>query len=161
MNRNNIGFTALLRRRPQAGANIVGSFLYPDISGFVGFYQTQVGVLVSANIRGLPTFEDPCESPIFAFHIHGGESCTGNEADPFADAGTHFNPLGCPHPYHAGDLPPLFSANGHAYMTFLTNRFNVNEIIGKAVIIHDSTDDFTSQPAGNAGMKIACGIIRR
>lgn len=161
MNRNNIGFTGLLRRRPQAGANIVGSYLYPGINGFVGFYQTPGGVLVSANIRGLPTNGDPCDSPVFAFHIHDGGRCANNEDDPFADAGAHFNPLGCPHPYHAGDMPPLFSANGYAYMTFLTNRFTVNEIVGKAVVIHDSPDDFTSQPAGNAGMKIACGIIRR
>ena len=45
-------------------------------------------------------------------------------------------------------------------MTFLTNRFRVEEILGKTVIIHDSPDDFTSQPAGNAGKKIACGMIR-
>ena len=161
MNRNNSGFTSILRGRPNASANIVGSRLYPSISGSVGFYQTPYGVIVSASIRGLPTSDDPCDSPVFAFHIHGGESCTGNENDPFADAGVHFNPLECPHPYHAGDMPPLFSANGYAYMTFLTNRFTINEVIGKAVIIHASPDDFTSQPSGNAGMKIACGIIRR
>ena len=65
------------------------------------------------------------------------------------------------HPFHSGDLPSLLENNGYAYMTVLTNRFKIADIIGKVVIIHDSPDDFTSQPSGNSGMKIACGIIRK
>ena len=46
-------------------------------------------------------------------------------------------------------------------MTVLTNRFTVREIIGKTVVIHNMPDDFRSQPAGDSGMKIACGVIER
>lgn len=60
---------------------------------------------------------------------------------------------------NAGDLPPLFENNGLAVSVFLTNRFSVNQIIGKTIIIHDKPDDFTTDPSGNSGTKIACGVI--
>ena len=75
-------------------------------------------------------------------------------------AGKHFDKDNCPHPFHSGDLPPLFGNNGKAVSIFLTNRFSVDEIIGRIMIIHGSPDDFTTQPSGNSGMKIACGVIR-
>ncbi len=153
-------FTSLLRRRPQARASLVGSKKYPCIRGEVRFYQASCGVLVAAEICGLPVSTDNCQRPIFGFHIHEHGRCTGNEDDPFADVGTHYDPEDCPHPYHAGDLPPLFGVNGYAFSVFLTNRFTIGEIIGKAVIIHASPDDFTSQPSGNSGEKAACGTIR-
>ena len=65
----------------------------------------------------------------------------------------------CPHPFHAGDFPPLLENNGYAYSKFLTNKFKISEIIGKVIIIHDLPDDFTTQPSGNSGTKIACGVI--
>lgn len=142
----------------QAAAMVKGSKLYPDLHGKVTFRQTPKGVLVTAEAYGLPHSEEH-EFGIFAFHIHQGESCTGNSEDPFADAGGHFNPQGLLHPYHAGDLPPLFGNRGYAYMSVLTDRFKINEIIGKTVIIHLQPDDFTTQPSGNAGAKIACGKI--
>lgn len=158
---NNINFLSIIRQNPQALAKIQGSGDHPDIRGDVRFYQTRAGVIIMTQVTGLPVNSNPCKSPIFAFHIHSGESCTGNETDYFADAMTHYNPLGCPHPYHAGDMPPLFGANGFAFSIFLTDRFLLSEIIGKTVIIHSSVDDFTSQPAGNSGTKIACGVIRQ
>lgn len=85
----------------------------------------------------------------------------GNQNDPFPLTGSHYNPDNCPHPYHAGDLPPLFGNRGIAWSAFLTNRFQVRDVLGKTVIIHASPDDFTSQPAGNSGKKIACGVIVR
>ena len=81
--------------------------------------------------------------------------------DPLANAMSHYNPDGCVHPYHAGDLPPLFGNDGLALSLFLTNRFSVDEVIGRTVIIHDHPDDFVTQPSGNSGAKIACGVIRR
>lgn len=152
---------SVLRGHPQAWAGIAGSESYPAIRGKVEFFQTNKGVIVSAKVSGLPQTEDRCKQPIFAFHIHTGENCAGNEQDPFAEAGTHYNPDGCPHPYHAGDMPPLLGAGGNAESVFLTDRFRVEDIIGKTVIIHASPDDFTTQPSGNAGTKIACGEIRR
>lgn len=152
-------FYSVFRRRADAAAFVNGSEKYPDIRGRVLFYQMREGVIVRAEIMGLPKGTEKCNSPIFAFHIHSGGSCTGTKEDAFADAGMHYNPNGCPHPYHAGDLPPLFGADGNALSVCFTNRFTVREIIGKTVIIHASPDDFTTQPAGNAGKKIACGII--
>ena len=149
----------LLQYHPQGWAVVKGSAKYPDVSGLVRFYETAFGVLVAAEFTGLPVAGGPCQNSIFAFHIHEGGSCTGNESDPFADVGGHYNPQSCLHPYHAGDLVPLFGASGVAFLVFLTDRFRVREVIGRTVIVHHSFDDFTSQPAGNAGEKIACGEI--
>ena len=149
-----------VRKSPFACARIKGSSSYPDIAGMAWFYKMQAGILVSINLRGLPEPDADCQSPIFAVHIHGGGSCTGDETDPFMNAMTHYNPDACAHPYHAGDLPPLFGANGIAFSAFLTNRFSADEIIGKTMIVHAGLDNFTTQPSGNAGKKMACGVVR-
>lgn len=141
-----------------AVASIRGSGDYPDIKGDVIFRQMKKGVLVTAEICGLPVDSNNNHS-IHAFHIHNGNCCSGNSEDPFLYADGHYNPNGYPHPYHAGDLPPLFSNGGYAYMSVFTDRFTVNEIIGRVVIIHSDFDDFTTQPSGNSGKKIACGRI--
>lgn len=137
-----------------ATAKIEGSKEFPDINGYISFFQVKEGVLVTATIRGLPD-----GFGVFGFHIHNGSSCTGNATDPFADADGHFDLDKNLHPYHSGDLPPLFGNNGFAYMTVLTDRFTVDEIKGHVVIIHEKPDDFTTQPSGNSGLKIACGKI--
>ncbi len=161
MNHKYSGFdlNSILRRLPDAMAFIKGGEEYPQINGSVRFYRTQVGVLVAAAVINLPASGGMYGNGIFAFHIHGGASCTGDAADPFADAGIHYDGADHLHPHHAGDMPPLFSANGTAFLAFLTDRVNAQEIIGKTVIIHDMPDDFTTQPSGNAGKKIACGEI--
>ena len=152
---------SVLRSRPQAAAHITGSESFPGVSGIVRFYQTRAGAAVWAEICGLPRGEGPCPEQIFGFHIHEGTACTGNMEDPFADAMSHYNPNGCEHPCHAGDLPPLFGNHGFALSVFLTDRFSVDEVIGRTVIIHDHPDDFTTQPSGRSGTKIACGVIGR
>ena len=152
-------FSRLLQHPPTAAAEVTGSEAYPDLNGRVLFYPTAVGVLVSAQFFGLPAERSDCSADIFAFHIHSGTSCTGSAEDPFADALTHYSPDDCEHPGHAGDLPPLFGNQGYAFAQFLTDRFTVPEIVGRAVIVHRGHDDFTTQPAGNSGEKIACGII--
>lgn len=141
-----------------AAAQIKGSEKYPNLNGKVTFTQMQMGVLVTAEIRGLP-FGSKCDRGIFGFHIHSGESCGGTAEDPFSEAKGHYDNADCPHPYHAGDLPPLFGNKGYAYMSVFTDRFTVREIIGKTVIIHSKPDDFTTQPSGNSGSRIACGRI--
>ncbi len=143
-----------------ATAHICGGREYSGLDGTACFKQTDAGVLVTVRVTGLPQ-NTICNGGIFALHIHDGDSCTGSCDDEFSNAGSHYNPQGCEHPYHAGDLPPLFGNNGFAYMSVLTNRFTVSEIIGKVLIIHDNKDDFTTQPSGNAGKKIACGRIIR
>lgn len=152
-------FPGLFRRRPQAMAVLSGSRPDSDLQGAVRFYRTTYGVLVVTEMAGLPVSDDKCAAPVFAFHIHEGNSCTGNATDPFANARAHYNPRACRHPYHAGDLPPLFGAAGYAFSAVLTDRFTVEEVIGKTVILHAMPDDFTTQPSGNAGAKIACGEI--
>ncbi len=141
-------------------ATLLGSPTHPDIRGTVIFRQTPRGVLVNANISGLPCTNDVCGGNFFGFHIHSGGTCTGNAEDPFADTMSHYNPDNCTHPFHAGDLPPLLCAGGYAVSACLTNRFTLSEIIEKTIVIHSAPDDFTTQPAGNSGIKIACGEIR-
>ena len=160
---NNIPFHSLLRamnRQPQAWAAIHGSSAHPAIRGCVYFYQLESGVLSAAQLNGLPGSTEDSPHRIFAFHIHSGGNCGGTEADPFADALGHYNPNNSPHPYHAGDMPPLFGNGGYAFQMFFTDRFSVREIVGRTVIIHSGPDDFISQPGGNAGEKIACGEIK-
>lgn len=149
----------VLRQNPSAKALIVGGESNPDISGWVNFYQMSGGVLVVTEVKGLPYGSLPCGSRVFGFHIHEGTSCSGTAEDQFADTGAHYNPSGCEHPEHAGDLPPLFGNAGYAFMSVFTDRFSVAEIVGRTIIIHDSPDDFTTQPSGNSGKKIACGKI--
>jgi Cu-Zn family superoxide dismutase len=144
----------------EAYAIIKGGESYPQVSGTVNFSQMSNGVLVTAKINGLPNQSTCCRCGVFGFHIHEGISCSGNEEDEFADAKGHYNPNGCPHPYHAGDLPALFGNNGYAYMSVLTSRFYLDEIIGKTVIVHLDPDDYHTQPSGNSGEKIACGIVK-
>lgn len=136
--------------RPGAIAQVRGG----GITGTVKFHQMPGGVLVVAEVWGLPK-ENP--TGFFAFHIHQGPDCGG---PGFSDTGSHFNPTGQPHPQHAGDLPPLLSNNGRAFLAVLTDRFSLPDIRGRTVVIHSGPDDFHTQPAGNAGTKIACGIIR-
>lgn len=125
------------------------------IRGTVRFFQRTGGTLVIAQISGLP---QNSESGFFAFHIHEGGDCSGSG---FSEARGHFNPQGKNHPNHAGDLPPLLSVGGKAHMSVLTGRFRADEVIGKTVVIHSRADDFHSQPAGNPGEKLACGVIEK
>ncbi len=144
-----------------AKAHIKGGKKYPKIDGTVTFKETKNGVIVTAKINNLPQSKDRCKGRFFGFHIHEGTSCTGNLEDEFANAKSHLNPNSCPHPFHIGDLPPLIENNGFAYMNVLINKFKIKDILGKVIIIHDSPDDFKTQPSGNSGSKIACGKIEK
>lgn len=135
-------------------AHICGSHEDSCIRGTIRFLQQCHGVLIEASITGLPRNE----LGFFGFHIHEGENCCG---DGFPNTGGHYNPGKTLHPNHAGDLPPLLADWGKAYMKVYTERFCVDDIIGKTVVIHENADDFHTQPSGNAGRKIACGTIRR
>ncbi len=130
-----------------AKAHIKGGKKYPKIDGTVTFKEIKNGILVTAKINGLPQSNNNCIGRFFGFHIHEGTSCSGNLSDEFANVKSHLNSTNCPHPFHIGDLPPLIENNGYAYMSVLINKFKINDIIGKVIIIHDSPDDFTSQPS--------------
>ena len=143
------------KRNPDAVARIYGGMDALQLSGCVQFYQENGCVLIVARIFGLP---QESETGFFGFHIHQGEACTGTD---FVGTGGHYNPTDQTHPKHSGDLPSLLQCQGNAYLTVRTDRFTVDEIIGRTVVIHSDPDDFHSQPAGNAGIKIACGVIHK
>lgn len=144
-------------------AEVLGGTLYPEIHGFVHFKEVEDGTEVYVNVSGLPPFSRDNDLKVgpFGFHIHDGESCEkGTTENPFPKSGNHYNPDNQPHGNHAGDFPVLFSNNGVSKMCFFTDRFKPCDIIEKTVIIHESPDDYVTQPSGGSGRKIACGIIK-
>lgn len=140
---------------PGAVALVEGNTTHPNLSGQISFYDTMgEGILVTAEVFGLPEKEN--KSGFFAMHIHENGDCTGS----FQNTGSHFNPEETLHPLHAGDFPLLLSNHGYAWMAFWDDRIELKEIIGRTVVIHGQRDDFQSQPAGDAGEKIGCGVIQ-
>ena len=157
---------ALADNPDSAVAEVRGGPLAPDIEGTVTFEAVEGGTMVTVEVWGLPDYEpgDP-EAGVLpigphGFHVHAGTSCElGDPDSPFMDAEGHFDLHDMPHGAHAGDLPVLFSNDGYAFMTVFTNNFEVSDVIGRTIIIHQNPDDFRSQPAGDAGPRLACGEI--
>lgn len=153
------------KEKNTAVAEIKGGPLAPDIKGLVLFKNVPGGTEVCIEVSGLPKYSPaegnkPQVGP-HGFHIHQFGNCSvGNPAEPFKESGDHWNPTNQPHGNHAGDFPVLFSNNGKAMMCFFTNKFKVADVVGKAVIIHEGPDDYKSQPAGNSGRRLACGVIK-
>jgi len=136
-----------------------------EVSGSVTFARSSQGVRLTYNIVGLG-------SGRHGFHVHETGSCEdGDDGTPGGAAGGHFNPAGAPHGApdravtfrHAGDLGNLFVLpDGSAAGTFsdpLAELDGENSIIGRALMIHAEEDDFATQPTGNAGARIGCGVI--
>lgn len=130
------------------------------VSGVVHFTQAAGGVKVEAHVDGLTPGDH-------GFHIHYYGDCTAPDG---TSAGGHFNPAGVTHGgpedavHHVGDLGNLTAGdNGHGMMMdqFFkgVSLTGANGIIGRAVIIQSGADDLTSQPAGAAGRRLACGVI--
>ena len=131
---------------------------YADIFGRAYFYQFSVcGTLVKVEVGNLPLPSDSYFSAFYGMHIHENGNCT----PPFDKTGDHFNPGSMPHPMHAGDMPALLGNKGYSFSIFYTERFIVDEILGRSIIIHRMPDDYMTQPSGNSGEKIACGVIQR
>ncbi|MBI3184840.1 MAG: superoxide dismutase family protein [Myxococcales bacterium] len=131
------------------------------VVGTATLRQTQAGLLVSVDIFGVP-------SGPHAFHIHE----TGKCEPPFKSAGAHFNPAGHQHGFenpkgaHGGDMPNLFvPADGKLKAEVITTSAALDEKLfdadGAALVIHATSDDYRTDPAGAAGDRIACGIILR
>jgi Cu-Zn family superoxide dismutase len=129
--------------------------------GEVTFEQVGGKVLVTAQIIGLKAGEE------HGFHVHEVGDCSSNDD---MSAKGHFNPYGKPHgpqgsEHHAGDMPNLKADDkGRVRMTAELDVVTVTagpaSIIGRAVIVHASPDDYKTQPTGNAGARLACGVIR-
>ncbi len=152
-------FLSLLSEtEPDAISVIKGNSMYPDINGVVKFYVLpESGLLIATEISDLPDGEDDDTPAFFAFHIHETGDCSGN----LSNTGNHYNPDNVPHPEHAGDLPPLLSNNGYGWMIFYDSFLTLPMILNRSIVIHQNPDDFMTQPSGNAGEKIACGVITK
>lgn len=148
-----------------AFAIIKGGPYAPNIKGVVYFTDVPNGTQVCVSVTGLPDYKPSSANvpPVgpHGFHIHEFGSCEiGDSKDPFKAAGGHYNPTNQPHGNQAGDFPVLFSNHGNAFMCFFTDKFKVGDVIGKSVIIHESPDDYRTQPSGASGKRLACGVIK-
>ena len=129
------------------------------VEGKVWFTVVPAGVAVKASFKGLSAGNH-------GFHVHEFGDCTA--ADGSA-AGEHFNPSGTPHGAridavrHAGDLGNIEAKHdGSATLEWTDPALKLNgpdSVIGRALIIHANPDDFKTQPTGNAGSRLACGVI--
>ena len=130
-------------------------------TGTVTFTALEHGVRVAGIVRGLPPNTE------HGFHIHEKGDCGDNGNA----SGGHFNPSGGTHGKfaapgsHAGELPSLV-ANGAGEARFSVENHAIsltpgaaNSVIGRALVVHRDKDDFTTQPAGNSGPRIACAVI--
>jgi Cu-Zn family superoxide dismutase len=131
-------------------------------SGTASFTQVGDKVHVVANISGLNPGQE------HGFHIHEAGDCSSG--DGMSTKG-HFNPMGKPHAHystperHAGDMPALKAdASGNARIDTTLDVMTVTpgpaSIVGRGLIVHASPDDYKTQPTGNAGARVACGVIQ-
>ena len=131
------------------------------VQGTLNFSQVRDVVSVNGTLTGLKP------NARHAFHVHEKGDCSKPD---FSSAGSHFNPTSQPHGawdgahHHANDMPQLMSdAEGRATVSFNTESMQLrgpNSVIGKAVIVHRDPDDVNAQPVGNAGPRLACGVIK-
>ncbi|MCM4156570.1 superoxide dismutase family protein [Gramella sp. AN32] len=133
------------------------------LSGNVAFYQEGDKVRMEAIISGLAEGEH-------AIHIHQSADCSAEDG---SSAGGHWNPTDATHGkwgssdgFHKGDIGNFkVDANGNGTVKLTTDEWCIGcgdskkDILGKAIIVHDGVDDFTSQPSGNAGNRVGCGTI--
>ncbi len=145
-----------IRLEPKSGSKL---------SGTAKFTETNGKVTLEATINGLSEGEH-------AIHIHEKGECNSDDG---TSAGGHWNPTNQPHGkwgdskgYHKGDIGNFkVDDKGVGRVDFSTDEWCIGcndpqkDIMGKALIIHDGVDDFTSQPAGAAGIRVGCGVIKR
>jgi Cu-Zn family superoxide dismutase len=145
------GPTAVATLEPRSGSNVNGTVRFSE--GADG------AVTVAVDLTG-------ATPGVHGFHVHEKGDCSAPDA---TSAGAHFDVGGHPHgapdaaSRHNGDFGNVTAdANGVIRTTFITRGITVSpgetSVVGKAVLLHASPDDLTSQPAGNAGARIACGV---
>ena len=147
---------------PKAVANLAAT-KGNSASGTVTFEQRGSNVQVSGTITGLKANAE------HGFHVHEKGDCSSGDG---MSAGGHFNPLGAAHGHHGaetrhvGDMPNL-RADAYGAVSFnvdvkgMTIGSGATDIVGKGLIVHRDPDDYKSQPAGNAGPRIACAVIAK
>ena len=133
------------------------------VSGKLVIVPMGDGVHITGDVGGLKPGDTR------GFHIHEKGDCSAADA---SSAGPHFNPSAAPHgkaesgAHHAGDMDNVVSnAEGVVNLDIHVNGVTLgggaaNDIAGRALVVHAAPDDYTSQPAGNAGARVACGVIR-
>lgn len=132
-----------------------------DVRGLVMFHDHDGHLMVHARISGLKPGSE------HGFHLHDKGDCASTDG---TSAGGHFNPDGQPHgpqsaAHHAGDMPSLKAdAQGNADAHFMLQgpslvAGSAGYVVGRSVIVHANPDDYTTQPTGNAGARLACGVI--
>jgi Cu-Zn family superoxide dismutase len=131
------------------------------LAGEATFLRSDKGVRLELTVTGV-------QPGTHAVHLHEKGDCSAPDA---SSAGPHWNPTTEDHgswgkpPHHLGDIGNLeVGADGTGRLSFTTDRWTVGsggpaDIVGKALLVHASPDDFTSQPAGNAGGRIGCGVV--
>ena len=133
-----------------------------NVGGTVTFTEVADGVQVQAEITGLSPGKH-------GFHVHEFGDCS---APDLASAGAHFNPTNKPHAgpdaaeRHVGDMGNVEAdASGAAKLNYVDHEISLTNdqrsVIGRSVIVHAKADDLKSQPAGDSGARIACGVIGR
>jgi superoxide dismutase, Cu-Zn family len=157
------GYGGMGHRQMMAGPTAV-STLQPTAGnttqGRAMFHHQGDQLWVHVRVQGLkPNAEH-------GFHIHEKGDCSAADG---MSAGGHFNPTGQPHgpqggPRHAGDLPNLRSdVNGRADVRFSVTGLGIGsgaaDIVGRGLIVHADPDDYKTQPTGNSGARLACGVI--
>jgi Cu-Zn family superoxide dismutase len=131
-------------------------------AGSVTFTQKGDNVVIEAKVSGLTPGGH-------GFHIHEKGDCSSGDG---MSAGGHFNPTSKPHgspsvpDHHTGDLTMLVAdASGNVSLSMelgaMTIGSGATDIVGKSVIVHKDPDDYTTQPTGNSGARVACGVIAR
>ncbi len=129
--------------------------------GTVDFVQKGGKVVVTARVSGLTPGQH-------GFHIHEKGDCSSGDG---MSAGGHFNPHAKAHAApttpdrHAGDMPMLVAdGTGNATLTVELDVMTIGggaaDIVGKGLIVHKDPDDFKTQPTGNSGARVACGVIK-
>lgn len=162
---NDSATTASTNADASAGAHVtLAATSGSDVSGKLAFVSTDQGVHITGRINGLKP------DSTHGFHIHENGNCKAPDA---SSAGGHFNPAKIPHghpesaPHHAGDIPNQHAnASGVATVDVVVPGIELGtgsdtDALGRALIVHAQADDYTSQPSGAAGARIACGVITR
>jgi len=155
-----LGACASMETKAPKASSALQSTKNNQVGGTVNFSQKGGKVLVEATVTGLTP-------GLHGFHIHEKGDCSSGDG---MSAGAHFNPGAKPHggPHlaerHAGDLGNLNAdAGGKATLSLevdgITLGEGANSIIGKGLIVHAGPDDYTTQPTGNSGGRVACGVI--
>lgn len=129
------------------------------VRGTIRFHKRPAGVHVQVMITGLT-------AGAHGFHVHEYGDCS---APDFSSAGEHFNPTGAPHgartdaKRHVGDLGNVEAgAGGTVAIDYTDNHLRLEgdrSILGRSVIVHEKADDLETQPTGDAGGRLACGVI--